>query len=82
MPKVALLSRVKAKEGKGEELIAAFQPVFELAGKSPARCSMSCTGPGTILTCSGPPSFIRMTKRLPPTVRVMRWPRPRRRWPR
>jgi (4S)-4-hydroxy-5-phosphonooxypentane-2,3-dione isomerase len=30
MPKVALLSRVKAKEGKGEELIAAFQPVFEL----------------------------------------------------
>lgn len=35
MPKVALLSRVKAKEGKGEELIAAFQPVFELAGKEP-----------------------------------------------
>ena len=33
MPKVALLSRVKAKEGKGEELIAAFQPVFGLVGK-------------------------------------------------
>ncbi len=30
MPKVALLSRVKAKEGKGGELIAAFRPVFEL----------------------------------------------------
>jgi (4S)-4-hydroxy-5-phosphonooxypentane-2,3-dione isomerase len=35
MPKVALLSRVKAKEGKGEELIAAFQPVFELAEDEP-----------------------------------------------
>jgi quinol monooxygenase YgiN len=35
MPKVALLSRVKAKEGKGEELIAAFQPVFELVNKEP-----------------------------------------------
>ena len=30
MPKVALLSGVKAKEGKAEELIAAFRPVFEL----------------------------------------------------
>ena len=35
MPTVALLSRVKAKDGKGEELIAAFQPAFELAGKEP-----------------------------------------------
>jgi len=35
MPKVALLSRVKAKEGKGEELIAAFQPVFELVEDEP-----------------------------------------------
>ena len=35
MPKVALLSRVKAKEGKGEELIAAFHPVFELMGEEP-----------------------------------------------
>jgi (4S)-4-hydroxy-5-phosphonooxypentane-2,3-dione isomerase len=35
MPKVALLSRVKAKEGRGEELIAAFQPVFELVEEEP-----------------------------------------------
>jgi (4S)-4-hydroxy-5-phosphonooxypentane-2,3-dione isomerase len=35
VPKVALLSRVKAKEGKGQELIAGFRPVFELAGKEP-----------------------------------------------
>jgi (4S)-4-hydroxy-5-phosphonooxypentane-2,3-dione isomerase len=35
MPKVALLSRVKAKEGKGQELIAAFRPVFELTRKEP-----------------------------------------------
>lgn len=35
MPKVALLSRVKAKEGMGEELIAAFRPVFELVEQEP-----------------------------------------------
>jgi autoinducer 2-degrading protein len=35
MPKVALHARVKAKDGKGEELIAAFRPVFELADKEP-----------------------------------------------
>ncbi|HEV2259863.1 MAG TPA: antibiotic biosynthesis monooxygenase family protein [Streptosporangiaceae bacterium] len=35
MPKVALLSRVKAKEGRGEELIAAFRPVFELVEEEP-----------------------------------------------
>jgi (4S)-4-hydroxy-5-phosphonooxypentane-2,3-dione isomerase len=35
MPKVALLSRVKAKQGKGEELIAAFRPVFELVEDEP-----------------------------------------------
>jgi (4S)-4-hydroxy-5-phosphonooxypentane-2,3-dione isomerase len=35
MPKVALLSRVKAKEGRGEELIAAFLPVFELVEEEP-----------------------------------------------
>lgn len=35
MPKVALLSRVKVKEGKGTELIAAFQPVFELVEREP-----------------------------------------------
>jgi quinol monooxygenase YgiN len=33
MPKVALLVRVKAKEGKAEELIAAFRPVLEQAEK-------------------------------------------------
>jgi len=35
MPKVALFSRVRAKEGKAKELIAAFQPVFELVEKEP-----------------------------------------------
>lgn len=35
MPKIALLSRVKAKEGKGRELIAAFKAVFELVDKEP-----------------------------------------------
>jgi (4S)-4-hydroxy-5-phosphonooxypentane-2,3-dione isomerase len=35
MPKVALLSRVKAEEGKGEELIAVSHPVFELVEKEP-----------------------------------------------
>jgi autoinducer 2-degrading protein len=35
MAKVALLARVKAKEGKAEELIAAFRPVFEQAEKEP-----------------------------------------------
>jgi (4S)-4-hydroxy-5-phosphonooxypentane-2,3-dione isomerase len=35
MPRVALLARVKAKEGKGEELIAAFRPVFEQVDKEP-----------------------------------------------
>ena len=35
MPKVALLSRVEAKEGRGEELIEAFQPLFEQVDKEP-----------------------------------------------
>jgi quinol monooxygenase YgiN len=35
MPKIALLSRVKAKEGRAEELIAAFRPVFEQVEKEP-----------------------------------------------
>jgi autoinducer 2-degrading protein len=35
MPRVALFSRVKAKEGKAEELIAAFRPVFEQVEKEP-----------------------------------------------
>jgi quinol monooxygenase YgiN len=35
MPKVALLARVKAKEGRGEELIAAFRPVLEQAEREP-----------------------------------------------
>lgn len=35
MPKVALVSRFKAKEGMAEELIAAFRPVFEQAEKEP-----------------------------------------------
>ena len=35
MPMVALLSRVKAKEGQGEALIAAFRPVFDLVADEP-----------------------------------------------
>jgi quinol monooxygenase YgiN len=35
MPKVALLARVKAKEGKGEELIAAFGPVLKQVEREP-----------------------------------------------
>jgi (4S)-4-hydroxy-5-phosphonooxypentane-2,3-dione isomerase len=35
MSQVALLSRVRAKEGQGEELIAAFRPVFEAAEREP-----------------------------------------------
>jgi len=35
MPKVALFSRVTAKEGKAEELIAALRPVFEQVEKEP-----------------------------------------------
>jgi autoinducer 2-degrading protein len=35
MPKIALLSRVRAKEGKAGKLIAAFRPVFEHVEKEP-----------------------------------------------
>jgi autoinducer 2-degrading protein len=35
MPEVALVARFKAKEGKAEELIAAFRPVLEQAEKEP-----------------------------------------------
>lgn len=35
MSKVALLSRVKARHGKGDELIAAFRPVFEQVEREP-----------------------------------------------
>jgi quinol monooxygenase YgiN len=35
MSKVAVLARVKAKEGKGAELVAAFRPVFELVESEP-----------------------------------------------
>ena len=35
MPRVALLSQVKAKEGRAEELIAAFRPVFEQVEREP-----------------------------------------------
>jgi quinol monooxygenase YgiN len=33
MPKVALVARFKAKEGRAEELIAAFRPVLEQADR-------------------------------------------------
>ena len=35
MPKVAMLARFKAKEGKADELVAAFRPLFEQAEKEP-----------------------------------------------
>lgn len=35
MPKVSLLARVKAKEGKADELIAAFRPLLGQAEKEP-----------------------------------------------
>jgi quinol monooxygenase YgiN len=35
MPKVALFSRVKVKEGRAEELIDAFRPVFEQVEQEP-----------------------------------------------
>jgi autoinducer 2-degrading protein len=35
MPKVAVIARVKAKEGKAEELIAAFRPLLGQAEKEP-----------------------------------------------
>ena len=35
MPKIALLSRVRAKEGRGEDLIAAFRPLFEAVEQEP-----------------------------------------------
>lgn len=35
MPKVALLTRIKAKAGKGDELIAASQPLFEQVENEP-----------------------------------------------
>jgi (4S)-4-hydroxy-5-phosphonooxypentane-2,3-dione isomerase len=35
MPQVALLARVRAKQGQGAELIVAFRPVFELAEQEP-----------------------------------------------
>jgi quinol monooxygenase YgiN len=35
VPKFALLSRIKTPEGKGDEFIAAFQPVFEHVEQEP-----------------------------------------------
>ena len=35
MPQVALLARVRAKEGRGNELIAAFQPLLEQVENEP-----------------------------------------------
>jgi autoinducer 2-degrading protein len=35
MSKVAVLARLKAKEGKGDELIAALRPVMDAAEKEP-----------------------------------------------
>jgi quinol monooxygenase YgiN len=35
MPKVSLLAKFRAKEGKADDLIAAFQPLFEQVEKEP-----------------------------------------------
>jgi (4S)-4-hydroxy-5-phosphonooxypentane-2,3-dione isomerase len=35
MPKVSFLAKLKVKEGKGDELIAAFEPLFEQVAKEP-----------------------------------------------
>jgi quinol monooxygenase YgiN len=35
MPKVAVVARVKAKQGRAEDLIAAFRPVLSQAEKEP-----------------------------------------------
>ena len=35
MPQIAVLARVRAKEGKGNELIAAFQPLLEQVENEP-----------------------------------------------
>jgi autoinducer 2-degrading protein len=35
MPRVSMLAKFRVKEGKGEELIAAFQPLFEQVEKEP-----------------------------------------------
>ena len=55
MPRVALFSRVKAKEGKAEELIAAFRPVFEQVEKEPGTLvyvlNRSRDDPGLFWVC-------------------------------
>jgi (4S)-4-hydroxy-5-phosphonooxypentane-2,3-dione isomerase len=35
VPKVSMLAKLKSKEGKGDELIAAFEQIFEQVGKEP-----------------------------------------------
>jgi autoinducer 2-degrading protein len=35
MPQVSYLAKVRAKEGKGDELVAAFEPIFEQVGQEP-----------------------------------------------
>jgi (4S)-4-hydroxy-5-phosphonooxypentane-2,3-dione isomerase len=35
MPQIAVLARVRAKEGKGNELVAAFQPLLEQVENEP-----------------------------------------------
>jgi (4S)-4-hydroxy-5-phosphonooxypentane-2,3-dione isomerase len=33
MPKVSFLAKLRVKEGKGDELVAAFEPIFEQVGQ-------------------------------------------------
>jgi quinol monooxygenase YgiN len=35
MPKVSFLAKLRVKEGKGDELIAAFEPLFDQVGNEP-----------------------------------------------
>jgi (4S)-4-hydroxy-5-phosphonooxypentane-2,3-dione isomerase len=35
MPKVSFLAKLRVKEGRGDELIAAFEPIFEHVAQEP-----------------------------------------------
>ena len=41
MAKVSLLAKLRVKEGKGDELIAAFQPIFDQVARNRGRCCTS-----------------------------------------
>lgn len=55
MSQVALLSRVRAREGRGEELVAAFRAVFEAAEQEPGTLvyalNRAADDPGLFWVC-------------------------------